>query len=401
MKLHFQDVPIRVLDVIRTLQEHKHQAYLVGGCVRDMLMSVTPKDWDVCTDALPKRVMKYFLRTIPTGIDHGTITVNSGGEMVEVTTFRSESGFTDGRRPDEVEYEIDINADLLRRDFTMNAIAWDPIFNVLADPFDGQGDIERRVIRAVGDVNKRFKEDGLRCIRAIRFQTRMGFEIEPETHAAIGANLETFAKVSIERRQDEFFKILVMPNAQEGLIELCETGLLDHIHPMLSQNGCYTCLNNVKPTVEMRLAALFCSYANSYISDEDLLTPLKLPAKMEAFILTAREQKCVPGRLGPVADRDIRIWIRACGDIDANELLDMYAALTGESPNNFFRVRGLITQQPRKLALDGHEIKEELGLAKPGPLIGKATKMLWSLVLGDPNMNTPEMLRAALREYHE
>jgi tRNA nucleotidyltransferase (CCA-adding enzyme) len=167
--LHNADIPRPVLDVIARLHELGHAVYLVGGCVRDLVRVVPPKDFDVATSALPEEVQRAFRKVIPTGIQHGTVTVVQGGTHVEVTTFRSEGDYLDGRRPSSVAFERDIVKDLSRRDFTINAMAYNPLDRELVDPFGGQADLQAQLIRCVGSARERFSEDGLRPLRAVRF----------------------------------------------------------------------------------------------------------------------------------------------------------------------------------------------------------------------------------------
>jgi len=197
--MHAQ-VPEEVLAICRRLRGKGYEAHLVGGGVRDMLLGRKPADFDVATDARPEEVRELFGATfaIPTGIKHGTVTVLTSSvehRHVEVTTFRGEGVYLDGRRPSSVTYVKSLRDDLARRDFTMNAVAYDPIDDRLTDLFDGQGDLGRRLIRAVGDPLERFGEDGLRPMRAVRQAAQLGFSIEPATHAAIPRSLEVVRKV--------------------------------------------------------------------------------------------------------------------------------------------------------------------------------------------------------------
>src|SRR6185503_5726295 len=168
-------IPDEVRAICKQLKARGHEAYVVGGCVRDLLLGKEASDWDVTTDARPAEVQKIFPRVIPTGIQHGTVTVLMGKKQFEVTTFRGEGAYTDGRRPDAVEFVRDIAADLARRDFTVNAIALDPDDGRIIDPYEGQKDIARKVIRAVGVPLERFREDGLRVLRAARFTATLEF----------------------------------------------------------------------------------------------------------------------------------------------------------------------------------------------------------------------------------
>ncbi len=220
-------------DLCRILHEAGHGAWVVGGCVRDVLMGRTASDWDVASTALPADVQRLFRRTVPTGIDHGTVTVLLGGDKYEVTTLRGEAGYADGRRPDVVTFGASIDEDLGRRDFTVNAIAYHPIDDALVDPWKGLVDLERRTIRAVRDPMERFAEDGLRVLRAARFVASLGFELDPDTERAIRPNLATFAKVSPERVRDEWVKAFRASAPSRAFRIMRRTGMLEVIAPLL------------------------------------------------------------------------------------------------------------------------------------------------------------------------
>lgn len=217
------------------------EAYLVGGAVRDELMGKGAHDWDVATNARPEEVIKIFRRVIPTGIKHGTVTVHFMKQSIEVTTFRTESDYSDGRHPDKVEYAGHIEEDLSRRDFTMNAMAASLKDGHIVDPYGGADDIQKKTIRAVGVPHERFMEDGLRPVRAVRFASQLGFKIEEKTWADIldSEILANVAKISAERFRDEFCKILLSPVPSVGLKLLEESGILKIFVPELLQGrGC-------------------------------------------------------------------------------------------------------------------------------------------------------------------
>lgn len=218
-------VPKYVRQVLVTLQSRGYPAYLVGGCVRDMLLGVRPNDWDICTGALPEEVMEVFPASRPTGLKHGTVTVMCGRRGVEVTTFRSEGEYADHRHPDSVSFVRDLNTDLSRRDFTMNAMALPPD-GLLADPFGGREDIAAHLIRCVGEPERRFEEDALRMLRAVRFAARLDFEIERETLAAIEKKAYLAATLAAERVRDETEKIL-LTKKPEYIFTLISLGLMD------------------------------------------------------------------------------------------------------------------------------------------------------------------------------
>ena len=217
--------PRYVKQVLITLQSRGFLAYLVGGCVRDMILGVHPQDWDVCTSALPDEVRGLFPHTAPTGIRHGTVTVLIHSHSVEVTTFRSDGSYADHRHPEAVSFVGDLTSDLARRDFTMNAIALPPD-GLIADPFGGVEDIEKGIIRCVGEPERRYEEDALRMFRALRFSARLGFSLEEETRAGIYRKASLAAALSPERVRDEVEKML-LTNRPEIILTTIEAGLLD------------------------------------------------------------------------------------------------------------------------------------------------------------------------------
>ena len=218
--------------ILETLNGKGYEAYIVGGCVRDMIMGRKPGDWDITTSARPEETKKCFKRTFDTGIKHGTITVLLDGGSYEVTTYRIEGEYTDCRHPDEVVFTRDIHEDLLRRDFTMNAIAYHPREGFI-DPFGGRDDIEKKTIRGVGFPDERFREDALRMLRAVRFAAQLGFSVEEETWKALKNRAELIKKVSAERIREELQK-LIMSGRPEKLSLLAESGLMGYIWPSLA-----------------------------------------------------------------------------------------------------------------------------------------------------------------------
>ena len=221
-------IPVLVGRCCDRLREAGFAAHPVGGCVRDLLLGRTPGDWDVTTSAHPERVQELFDHTVPTGIKHGTVTVIEDGIAIEVTTFRTESGYGDGRHPDSVRFDTDLNGDLARRDFTVNAMALDEHLNVI-DPFGGCGDLSQKFIRAVGEPERRFSEDALRILRGVRFAAQLGFEVEQHTACAMKNCAPLVDKVAAERIKTEVEKILLSPNPQR-VGELVALGVLDRFH---------------------------------------------------------------------------------------------------------------------------------------------------------------------------
>ncbi len=259
-------------------EKNGFKAYLVGGAVRDLFLKKPASDWDVATNATPQDVIKMFNFVVPTGIEHGTVTVHFMGQEIEVTTFRTEAGYSDGRHPDSVNYAATIEEDLSRRDFTMNAIAVNLSDGSIVDPFEGIKDIKAKLIRTVGSANERFMEDGLRPIRAIRFACKLGFSIEKQTYSELFKEEihKKISSISMERFRDEFIKILSAEKPSEGLKLLEETGILQLFIPeLLEGRGCiqsdyrafhkfdvldhlyYACDGAPANKLEVRLAALF------------------------------------------------------------------------------------------------------------------------------------------------
>ncbi|MCL2578327.1 MAG: CCA tRNA nucleotidyltransferase [Defluviitaleaceae bacterium] len=218
------EIPKNVLSIISTLESAGHEAFIVGGCVRDVIRGVTPKDWDITTSAVPSQVKGLFSRTFDTGIKHGTVSVLLGGDCFEVTTYRVDGEYLDSRRPSEVTFAGEIEKDLSRRDFTVNAIAYSPTRGFV-DPFDGQVDIKKGIIRCVGDAEKRFGEDALRMLRAIRFAAVLEFSVNNAALHAITKLRESLANISAERIREELVKLLCGKNL-DALKLLEKTGLM-------------------------------------------------------------------------------------------------------------------------------------------------------------------------------
>ena len=249
-------------ELLDTLHRAGYAAYVVGGCVRDSLLGLTPHDWDLCTSALPQQVMELFgaQRCIPTGLQHGTVTVKQSGALYEITTFRTEGTYTDGRHPDEVHFVPDVREDLARRDLTINAMAYNEKEG-LVDPFGGQADLQSGIVRAVGVPRQRFTEDALRILRLYRFAARFGFAIDPPTAQAAQELCAHLDCVSVERIAEELAKLLSAPAPAAYL----DKKILFVILPELSSEA----LAAAKPVVDacpagaenlpIRLAALLLS----------------------------------------------------------------------------------------------------------------------------------------------
>jgi poly(A) polymerase len=221
-------------EVIVKLRAAGHRAYLVGGCVRDLLLGVKPKDYDVATDARPDRIMDLFPNSGRVGAHFGVVLVRNAFAQVEAATFRSDQEYTDGRRPDAVHFETDPAEDARRRDFTINGLMMDPETSEVLDFVGGRADLERRTIRAIGDADARFREDHLRLLRAVRFAARLDFQIAPATFEAIKRHAALIGKIAAERVRDELTRILTEGGARYGFELLDASGLLEHVLPEIA-----------------------------------------------------------------------------------------------------------------------------------------------------------------------
>lgn len=264
-------LPEKVKYIITTIQAAGFEAYAVGGCVRDSLLGRIPDDWDITTSAKPEQIKELFPRTIDTGIQHGTVTVMLQKEGFEVTTYRIDGKYEDSRHPKEVTFTANLTEDLKRRDFTINAMAYNETEGLI-DIFDGKGDIERKLIRCVGEARERFKEDALRMMRAVRFSAQLGYGIEEDTKAAIKELAPTLKNISAERIQTELIKLVVSPHPDYLRIAY-ETGVTAVILPEFDKmmeteqknpHHCYSvgehtlcAMKSIKADKVLRLAMLF------------------------------------------------------------------------------------------------------------------------------------------------
>lgn len=381
-------IPEPVIKVFRRLKENGHKTYLVGGCVRDHALGKAPKDWDIATSATPQQVVELFPAAIPTGIEHGTVTVVMNLMAMEVTTFRTEGDYTDGRRPDKVEFVKDIDADLSRRDLTINAMAYDPDTKEYADPFGGKKDLEAGLIRCVRDPVQRFTEDGLRCMRAIRFATVLDFRIDPATEKAIGdERLDIFAKVANERKAVEFEKILMSKHPQRGLHLLRNTGLLGSWLPGIKPQD-YRWFGS-----QPGQGAPYRHKLAMILRDND---PAVVKLAVERLKLSANDATRV------MLLTNERSPAPACTDVEMRKHMarlsfevafDLFAL---DYPDNVVRKFGpfIIHRPPLKttdLALDGTKIMAVMQ-AKPGKEVGMMARFLLEAVLEDLSLNTSESL---------
>jgi tRNA nucleotidyltransferase/poly(A) polymerase len=400
-------VNTKAVSICKILNENGYQAFIVGGCVRDLLLGTTPKDWDIATDAPPKEVIKIFPKTIPTGLQHGTVTVAMGVGVenhFEVTTFRIEGAYTDGRRPEEVFFVMNIDQDLSRRDLTINAIAYDPLNNSLVDPFKGIEDLNNQIIKAVGDANFRFQEDGLRIMRVARFAARFGYSVESNTFDAMGKNLETLKLVSKERIQDELHKIIMSSNSSYGMQLLQKCGALEIICPLLNKsNNTLLHLDNLKAEFETKLAYL---YNNSIIQNvKEELMSLKFSNKelnKVLFLLEILERyKIFVQKDSALAYKSFMAVIKNHAPDHWEHTLEEFCKLTEAlgmgSRNQLAKFDNEIVLAKRQMNINGNDLLAA-GMTA-GPRIKQALEACYLEILKTPEHNTKYHLLEVARKF--
>lgn len=356
------------LHILNSLQDAGFKAYFVGGSVRDYLLNLPVHDVDIATSAYPEEIKKIFPQTIDTGIQHGTVTVMDHGTSYELTTFRTESGYQDYRRPDKVTFVRSLKEDLQRRDFTINALAIAPDGEII-DEYEGLADLDSHVIRAVGRAQDRFTEDALRMMRAVRFQSQLDFEIETNTLTAIRENVELLKKISIERINTEFTKMLLGKNWQRGFEQFLKTGLAlncpefsnqsQNLEKMLS-------LKNTRITSARSLWALVCQLLN--IKDtRRFLTIWKESnqikddvQKINFLTVDIENSNYDVWDFYQIGEKYFADLVNVCDvrkiEIDTSQIKQIYATLP-------------ITNK-KDLAINGDILLKELKIA-PGPKLGK------------------------------
>jgi putative nucleotidyltransferase with HDIG domain len=433
-------VPSDVVDVIERLHEAGFEAYVVGGCVRDALLHLEPKDWDVATNALPAEIQKRFRRSLYTN-RFGTVIVQTPEREVEVTTYRIDSEYSDHRHPDAVAFTHSLYEDLARRDFTINAMAWD---GHLRDPHGGARDLRDRLIRAVGDANERFREDALRMLRAVRFATTLGFRIEETTAAAIRSNAELMRAVSAERIQQEFRRILAVPKPSGAFRLMSELGLATVIFPELDQSrdvpqekaaaqdvyGHLLATLDATPQddVVLRLAGLLHDigkpdtfqdghfYQHEYVGEakaKRILRRWKFPKdEIEAVAHLVRNHMF--WYQDEWTDSAVRRFIRKVG---LENIPTLYALRRADNIGSgarqprmvkleelWQRIQAEINKESafslRDLKIDGNDVMAALGVP-PGPVVGRTLDWLFERVLDEPSLNQREALLALIGEHRD
>ncbi len=401
--------PPAVRWIVRKLEGAGFETWAVGGAVRDALLGIPGGDWDLATRARPGEVRRVFRRTVPLGIEHGTVGVLSDeGVMYEVTTFRRDVE-TDGRHA-VVAFADSLEEDLARRDFTVNAVAWHPLREELRDPLGGLADLERQILRAVGTPAQRFAEDRLRILRALRFASRFGLTVEGETWAALRAGVGELPHLSAERIREELLKVLEGDTAPSRALELYrESGALEVLYPELGElagrapsdwAGALATLDHLpRGRPFLRLAALLRSVEPR--AAVQVLLRLKLSnAQVDQ---TACRASAAPLPGAGLPDREFRRWLSSVGaaHLPAVARLDLAAARAAGSLRNsgdvvasWRRARAVVAARPPlgvgDLAVDGRDLIR-LGL-RPGPRFGEILGALLEWVLEDPSRNQRELL---------
>jgi tRNA nucleotidyltransferase (CCA-adding enzyme) len=441
------EIPANVQDCVQTLQKAGFEAYLVGGCVRDLLIGRTPKDWDITTNAIPEEIIGLFPKTFYENT-YGTVGVvyeeieAPDLRLIEVTPYRIESDYKDARHPESVIFSKNIHDDLRRRDFTINAIAYDPTNNVLVDDFNGKGDIESKTLRTVSSPDERFLEDGLRIIRAVRLASELGFTIASETEEAIIRHHSVLEKIAKERVRDEFSKLIMSDNGAMGIFVLQRLGLLLYIIPELEeglhmkQNQAHSfevfehlvrslqCAIDKKYPLEVRLAALLHDIGkprsrrmSEEKGDYTFYGHEVIGSKMAKIILDrlkfSRETTIVVTKLvrwhmffsdvDQITLSAVRRMVMNVGDKLIWDLINLRICDrigTGRPKEDPYRLRKYISmieevlRDPVSVGLlkiSGQDIIETLGIS-PGPKIGFMLNILLEEVIEDPTLNNREYL---------
>ena len=435
MRLSASDLspPAELLEIADTLESRGFQAWAVGGAIRDELLGQSRKDWDLATDARPEDVRGVFRRTVPLGIEHGTVGVIApGGTMFEVTTFRRDIE-TDGRHA-VVEFADTIDEDLARRDFTINAIAWRPATEELADPWNGRADLEQRILRAVGDPTQRVAEDYLRVLRGLRFAGRYRLEIEPGTRTALESGVEGTAGLSAERVREELEKVLAGPQPSVALGLYAELGVLHIWYPEIASASGHArwafdlaavdALPAEPP--ELRLTRWLLSAAEVDRSrEEDAETAGDTRAGLGATML--RRLRCSNATIHRVTHL-MRHYLPMVGPLDSAARIREWLSEVGvESASTLFELHlayaraARATETERYLQAARQRVEEEIGGAPPleladlaiggeellalgvqeGPAIGILLHELHARVLEDPDLNDPGTQAELARELIE
>ena len=446
MKSFDLTLPENVSTIISALNAHGYEAYAVGGCVRDSFLGRTPGDWDITTSAKPFEVKEIFRRTVDTGIQHGTVTVLMGGEGYEVTTYRTDGAYEDQRHPVSVEFVSELKEDLLRRDFTINAMAYNPDEG-LQDPFGGHSDLQSKIIRCVGDADARFSEDALRIMRAVRFSAQLDFDIEKNTAEALKKHAGDLRKISAERICSELIKTITSDHP-EYIRKAYEYGITKEVFPEFDvmmrtdQNNPYhlysvgehtiRSMQAVRPEKIIRLTALFHDIGKPSVRTTDengrdhfnghpavsaemahgIMRRLRMGNEtIDKVTLLVRyhdlrfpaEQKSVRRALNKIGTELFPYYI----EMRRADTAAQSDYLRKEKTDNIDRIEELyyeIIEEDQCFSLNKLEIsgKDIIALGiRPGPLVGELLQKALEKVLDDPGANRKELLIDYIKELLE
>lgn len=436
-------MPKEVEKIIGHLNNAGYEAYVVGGCVRDSIMEKTPHDWDICTSATPEVVKSLFSHTADYGMKHGTITVFADKEGYEITTFRAETDYSDYRHPDTVEFVTDLNSDLSRRDFTINALAYNNE-SQLIDMFNGLDDIRNQIIRCVGNADERFKEDALRILRALRFAATLGFDIEDKTSEAIHYNVHLLKYIAEERKRDELMKLLGGNYTTKILLEYSD--VIAEVIPEIqlcvgfNQNNRYHCYdvyehmvhaveNGITPIEKFALLIHDIGKPHCYTEDKkgghfyghpaiseeiakDVVNHLKFDNDSKKTILELVKYHDIEI---PITKKSVLKLLNRLGEERALQLMDVKLAdILAHAPGTqdaliekwkiFNRLLGEVLVEEdcfsrKNLAVNGNDIKA-LGIAE-GPEIGRIIQTLMDEITSEQIANEKEILLNRANELKE
>lgn len=442
------NTPKEVKLIIDTFYRSNFEAFMVGGCVRDILLGNLPKDYDITTSAKPEITISLFDKTIPTGLKHGTVTVLISNEPYEVTTYRTEGNYIDNRRPSSVDFVTDIKEDLSRRDFTINALAYNEKVGLI-DYFNGTDDIKNKIIRCVGNADKRFKEDALRMLRAVRFSCQLNFDIEENTYTAIKNNYKLIKNISSERIRDELCKILISENPSKGLEILRDTKLLEIILPEINAlyNFSPKCTNhnrnvfahtlkvidNTENDLLLRLSALFHDVGKlntltplnngtfygfpghcleGSIMVKKILSRLRFDNNTIKVISKLIEHHLVLNAPVMPTKYEVKMLLNEVGVDNINLLFSLQRADINslDNPRVFLEkvrytenlVNEIINKNEpltiKDLNISGGDLISNLNL-KPGKILGDVLNHLLNIILENPNLNSKESLLTLAKSF--
>lgn len=377
-------LPESVNYILDKLCENGYEAYIVGGCVRDYLMGLVPHDYDITTSALPSDVKKIFKHTVDTGIQHGTVTVILNKAGYEITTYRIDGEYKDNRHPEEVIFTDRLSGDLSRRDFTINAIAYNPIKGYV-DLFGGREDIENKLIRGVGEPARRFQEDALRMMRAVRFSAQLNFSIEKDTLEALKENADLIKNISIERIREEFFKLLLSEH-NERLDILLSSGMTEHFLPeILNKKFDYKVLNSLSEDIVVRLSYLLYGIESRDVNkimkrlraDNKSITAVTAISKYSNYIIDSLYS--------------MRKLINLAGE-NIERLIEVMGAVRGSDMKKEYEMLNAVEKDCctlKELRLTGNDLINE-GIK--GKAVGEALNRALDYVMREPDKNEKEIL---------